>query len=129
MKIDVTSGGPPTTLTVKISEIDGDYAKIGEMDCDDDEFSEHVCTLVRRELQHLRQETFMADVMQGLDLTLAQLQTHDRRSHVTAARQELMVRLHELGWTHARIGVFLCRDRTTAIHGVRQGYARRQGDR
>jgi len=116
VKIDVTVAVTPTTLTVEIIEIDGN----------DDDICAQVCTLVRQELQHWRYGTFMTDAMQGLNLTLGQLQTQDRRSHVTAARQELMVRLDELGWSHTRIGDLLCRDRTTVIHGVSRGYARRQ---
>jgi len=116
MKINVTSDKPPTTLTVEISEIDGN----------DDDICAQVCAEIRRELEDWRYETFMSGVMHNLNLTLGQLQTQDRRSHVTAARQELMVRLDELGWSHTRIGDLLCRDRTTVIHGVRRGYARRQ---
>ena len=47
-----------------------------------------------------------------------------REKWIVAARQELMRRLHELGWSSTQIGEKLSRDHATVLHGLKTGVAR-----
>lgn len=51
--------------------------------------------------------------------SLADLRAYDRRAGVSAARNELMWRLRQAGWSFPRIGRLLHRDHSTVMHGCR----------
>lgn len=52
-------------------------------------------------------------------LTLSELRGPDRRHHIAHPRQEGMLIAHRAGYSLHMIGIYLRRDHTTIMHGVR----------
>jgi chromosomal replication initiation ATPase DnaA len=88
--------------------------------------AEPVLIEAARIMTHLRTNPAIEEFIERYPYSLADLREADNRPAVSSARQDLMLCLHEAGWSYPRIGKLLHRNHSTIIHGVRVAKARRE---
>lgn len=90
----------------------------------DDGLVDLLCERFRAEAQRViayhRNGQELELFLQSCRFSLEDLRAHDRRAAVSAARNELMWRLRQAGWTFERIGEMLHRHHSTVMHGCRE---------
>lgn len=77
--------------------------------------------------RRLSEATFnrvLMDVAAHADVLAIAIVSDSRARHIAHPRQELMWRLHRLGYSTLEIGRLLKRDHSTVVHGIRAHKAR-----